>query len=71
MTSAIEIKTNIYKIMITVIIIIVWAKVCKRVSLHFVNDKFNNQLLYQLPKPNFRITPIECRPTRFSLSKAF
>lgn len=68
MTSAIEIKTKLYKIMITVIIIItVWTKVCERVSSHFVNDKFSNQLFYQLPKPNFRKTPTECRRLRDSL----
>lgn len=53
--------------MITVIIIIVWANVFERVSSHFVNDKFSNQLFYQLPKPNIRKTPIECRRLRDSL----
>lgn len=44
--------------MITVVIIIIlWAKVCKLVSPNYVNDKFNNQLFYQLPKPKTEKTP--------------
>lgn len=51
--------------MITVVIIsIVWAKVCKLVSTNYVNDNFNNQLFYQLPKPKTGKTHLDC--TRFS-----